>query len=161
ASTAAGGELHFRAFGAGDSTCSGAVKYEASVGVNGNGSYAPPGFTTGVGSYRWEGEYTGEADDEPAELACGAANQTPNGGTATRGLGGTASSGPIGSTITDNVTLSGGFEHDGEIHFRAFSPGNTTCSGPAQHEETLTVNHGNTAYAPAGFAPGAGSYRWT
>ncbi len=160
-SPSAGGELHFRAYGAGDSACGGGAQYEASVTVSGNGPYSPPGFTTGVGSYRWEVEYSGDANNEPAELTCGAPNQTSTVGKATPGLTGTASSGPIGSTITDSVTLSGGFEHDGEIHFRAFSSGDTSCSGPAQYETVLTVDHGNTTYAPAGFAPGAGTYRWT
>lgn len=155
-----GGELRFRAYGAGDNSCSGSVKYEASVAVSGNGAYSPPGFTTGVGTYRWEAEYTGDANNDPAELACGAPNQTSTVTEASPSLAGTAGSGPVGSTISDSVAFTGGYNAGGELRFRAFAPGDTACSGAALYDVTLTVS-GNKTYAPAGFAPGAGSYRWT
>jgi hypothetical protein len=160
ASSSAGGELRFRAFAAGDASCSGPVQYEKAVAVSGNGPYSPPGFTAAVGSYRWEVDYTGDADNEAAELTCGAPNQTSTVGKATPGLSGSAGSGPVGSTISDTVTLSGGFAAGGQLHFRAFGPGDANCTGIARYENTVTVS-GNGTYAPPGFAAGAGSYRWT
>ncbi len=159
-SSGAGGSLHFEAFAPGDSSCSGATQYEATVGVSGNGTYAPPGFTPGPGSYRWTVEYTGDSNNQPASLACGAPNQTSTVVKASPSLAGLASSGTVGVTISDSVTFSAGFNAGGSLHFRAFAPGDSSCSGAAQYEATVGVS-GNATYAPAGFTPGAGSYRWT
>jgi hypothetical protein len=157
----ASGQLVFRAYGPGDATCANAPKYEEAVPVSGNDSYSPAGFAPGAGSYRWTVEYGGDANNEPASTACGAANQTSSVSKAVPTLSGVATSAvTVGSPITDNATLAGGFSAGGQLVFRAYGPGDATCADAPKYEEAVPVS-GNDSYAPAGFAPGPGSYRWT
>ncbi len=159
---AAGGQLVFRAYGPGDPTCATPVKYEATVPVSGNDAYSPPGFAPGAGLYRWTVVYEGDANNEAAVLGCGAPNQASTVNKASPALSGTATSAvKIGLSITDSVTLSGGSGPGGQILFRAYGPGDQTCSTPAKYEATVPVS-GNGTYSPAGFTPeAAGPYRWT
>jgi len=157
----AGGELVFRAYGPGNATCTGSPAYEASVSVAGAGPYSPTGFSPGPGTYRWTVSYGGDANNETAVLACNSANQSSSVAKATPALSGTASSAVIvGQTITDHVTLSGGFEAGGELVFRAYGPEDKTCAETPVYEEPVAVD-GAGSYAPAGFAPAPGLYRWT
>ncbi|HET7121285.1 MAG TPA: hypothetical protein VFI17_08565 [Solirubrobacterales bacterium] len=156
-----GGQLRFRAYGPGDTTCTGAVAYEAIVPVSGNGPYAPAGFAPGPGVYRWTVAYEGDGNNKTAAKACGATGQSSTVEKATPGLSATATSAvTVGTTITDNATLSGGFQPGGQLRFRAYGPGDTTCTGAVAYEATVAVS-GDGSYAPAGFAPGPGVYRWT
>jgi hypothetical protein len=157
----AGGELVFRAYGPGDQTCSGAVKYEATVAVAGDGAYSPAGFAPGPGLYRWTVTYSGDASNGAVSLGCGAANQSSTVAKAAPNLSGSATSTVVvGQTITDNATLSGGFSAGGELVFRAYGPGDQTCSGAVKYQATVAVN-GDGTYSPPGFAPGPGPYLWT
>jgi hypothetical protein len=156
-----GGQIVFRAYGPGDSTCATAPAYEEAVAVSGNGPYSPAGFAPGAGLYRWTVEYEGDGNNEVANVACGAANQTSTVSKASPGLTGSATSTVVvGNTITDQVTLGGGFSPGGQIVFRAYGPGDSTCGSTAAYEETVAIS-GNDSYSPAGFAPGPGLYRWT
>jgi hypothetical protein len=157
-----GGQLIFRAYGPGDQSCASAAKYEAAVPVSGNGTYSPAGFAPGTaGTYRWTVEYAGDANNEAATLACGAANQDSTVNKATPTLAGMATS-PVkaGFTITDSVTLAGGFAAGGQLVFHAYGPGDQSCASAAAYEAAVPVS-GNGTYSPAGFAPGTGLYRWT
>ena len=157
----AGGQLLFRAYGPGDQTCAGAVKYEASVPVDGNGLYSPPGFSPAAGLYRWTVEYSGDANNEAAGLPCGSANQASTVSKASPTLAGVATSAVVvGSPITDGVTLASGFEAGGQLLFRAYGPGDQTCAGAVKYEASVPVD-GNGLYSPPGFSPAAGLYRWT
>jgi hypothetical protein len=157
----ASGQLVFRAYGPGDSTCSTAPAYEATVPVDGNGPYSPAGFSPGAGLYRWTVSYAGDANNEAAGLPCNSANQASTVNKASPALVGVATSAVVvGSPITDGVTLSSGFDAGGQLVFRAYGSGNLTCSGAALYEATVPVD-GNGPYSPAGFSPGAGLYRWT
>ncbi|HEY7255674.1 MAG TPA: hypothetical protein VH476_03235, partial [Solirubrobacterales bacterium] len=155
-----GGSLTFRAFGPNDATCAGAVKYEATVAVSGNGPYSPAGFAPPAGTYRWTVSYSGDANNEAASLPCNSANQSSTVAKKSPGLAGTATSAVVGATISDSVTVSGGFETGGSLTFRAFGPNDATCAGAVKYEATVAVS-GNGPYSPAGFAPPAGTYRWT
>jgi hypothetical protein len=157
-----GDELVFRAYGPGNQTCAGAAKkYEATVAVNGNGTYAPPGFAPAPGLYRWTVEYAGDANNDSAALGCGAANQASSVNKASPTLVGVATSAiKVGLSITDSVTLAEGFEAGGQLVFRAYGPGDQTCATTAKYEEAVPVS-GNGTYAPPGFVPAPGLYRWT
>ncbi|HEX6666845.1 MAG TPA: hypothetical protein VF081_09650 [Solirubrobacterales bacterium] len=155
-----GGQIVFRAYGPGDATCASTVAYEATVAVNGNDNYSPAGFAPGAGSYRWTVNYEGDANNQADSLGCGSLNQTSTVGKASPSLSGFATATvKVGTTITDSVTLSGGFSPGGQLVFRAFGPNDATCGSTAAYEATVAVN-GNGIYAPAGFAPGPGVYRW-
>ncbi len=65
---------------------------------------------------------------------------------------------PIGAT----ATLAGGYSPGGTITFDVFGPGDSDCSDPAVHTDTVNVNGGNGDYDSAGFTPTAtGDYYWT
>jgi hypothetical protein len=155
------GEIVFRAYGPEDSSCTDPPAYEAAVAVSGNGSYSPVGFAPGPGVYRWTVSYSGDADNEAVVPVCNAADQTSTVAKASPALSGTATSAVIvGETITDGVTLSGGFSPNGTIVFRAYGPGDETCANAPAYEAEVTVS-GNGPYSPPGFAPGPGLYQWT
>ena len=156
----AGGQLVFRAYGPGDQTCSGAVRHEATVAVDGNGPYSPSGFAPEAGVYRWAVEYEGDENNEPASLPCGSSNQASTVSKASPTLAGVATSAVVGSSITDGVTLASGFDAGGQLAFRAYGPGDQTCSGAVKYEASVAVD-GNGSYSPPGFSPEAGLYRWT
>jgi len=158
----ASGQLVFRAYGPGDATCTGSVAYEASVAVSGDGTYAPSGFIPAPGVYRWKVNYAGDGNNQPDSLICGSANQVSTVSKVLPTLSGVATAAAVvGTTITDSATLSGGFSAGGQLVFRAYGPGDTTCGGATKYEKAVAVSGDNT-YSPAGFAPAApGVYRWT
>ena len=157
----ADGQLVFRAYGPGDATCANAPKYEATVPVNGDGSYSPAGFSPAPGAYRWTVEYGGDGNNDPAGTACGAANQTSTVRKASPTLSGVATpTVTVGSPITDTATLTGGVVAGGQLVFRAYGPGDATCANDPEYEATVPVA-GDGSYSPAGFAPAPGLYHWT
>ncbi len=152
------GEITFEVFGPGDLTCEGPALSQSSAVVAGEGQYLSDDFEPPVaGSYHWTARYSGDSENEPGESICSATSTVSK---ASPGLSGAATSTVVvGNTITDQVTVSGGFQPGGEIVFRAYGPGDATC-GTAAYEATVPVS-GNDSYSPAGFAPGPGLYRWT
>jgi hypothetical protein len=156
----AGGELVFRAFGPGDSTCSGAAAYEEAVVVNGPGSYSPAGFPPAPGLYRWTVGYGGDANNEGAQLACNTANQASAVGTVTVTLRASATNGTVGQPVTATATLSEGAIPSGQITFQAFPPSDASCSGAPAFTSTVKVA-GNGSYGSGPFVPSrVGSFRW-
>ncbi len=157
----ADGQLVFRAFGPGDQTCATTAKYEAEVAVNGNGTYAPPGFAPAPGLYRWTVEYEGDANNEAAVLGCGATNQASAVGTIPVTMAVGATGGTIGNPVNAKATIQEGAIPTGQITFKAFSPGDTTCSGTAASSSTVSVS-GNGQYRSTDFTPSrVGAFRWT
>jgi hypothetical protein len=157
----ASGQLVFRAYGPSNQTCAAPPKYQAAVPVSGNGSYSPPGFAPAPGLYRWTVEYEGDTNNDSTLLGCGATNQASTVNKASPTLAGTATSAvKVGLTITDNVALAEGFEADGQLVFRAYGPGDQTCVTTPKYQAAVPVS-GNGTYAPPGFAPAPGLYRWT
>ena len=157
----AGGQLVFRAYGPGDQTCTGAVAYEATVAVDGNGLYSPAGFSPTAGLYRWTASYAGDANSEAAGLPCGSANQASAVGTITATLAASATSGTVGNPVTATASIQEGAIPTGQITFTAFSPGDANCSGAAAFSSTVKVS-GNGSYRSAAFVPsGVGTFRWS
>ena len=104
-------------------------------------------FSPAAGLYRWTVSYAGDDNNEPANTACGAANQASTVGKASPTLAGVATSAVVvGSSITDGVTLSSGFEASGQLVFRAYGPGDATCSTTPKYEATVAVD-GNATNA--------------
>jgi hypothetical protein len=155
------GEVSFEVFGPGDTACTTPLTTPKTAPIA-SGHATSPDFTAPhAGQYRWIASYPGDANNEATETACGAANQTSTVTKASPVLSGTAESTvTVGSTITDNVTLSGGFSAGGQLLFRAYGPGEGSCGPVPLYEKTVAVN-GDGNYAPAGFAPPAGLYAWT
>lgn len=158
------GELIFRAFGPGDPTCASPPAFEKAVPfAGGNGSYAPaePFEPLLPGLYLWTVAYAGDANNLPASIACGTAGQESAVGTLDVTLAASAPGGTVGSPLTAAVTLGNGATPGGQLTFKAFAPGDATCSGAPAFSSTVAVK-GNGAYGSAPFAPGqVGTYRWT
>jgi hypothetical protein len=156
---AAGGELFFRAYGPDDPTC-GTPKYEERVAVSGDGSYSPPGFAPAPGLYRWTVEYEGDANNERAELTCGAANQSSAVGAIEVTLAAGATGGTVGNPVNATATIGEGGIPAGQITFSAFSPGDANCSGAPAFSSAIDVS-GNGTYRSAAFVPSrVGTFRW-
>ncbi len=155
------GEVTFRVYAPEDTTCT-TVLETTTVPISGGKATSGDFASTQAGEFRWKASYPGDADNEAAELPCNSANQTSTVAKASPGLTGSATSTVVvGGTITDQVSLSGGFSPGGQIAFRAYGPGDATCGTTPAYEATVAVNKGNGSYSPAGFAPGPGVYRWT
>jgi hypothetical protein len=158
---ATGDQLVFRAFGPNDQTCAGAAKYEAAVPVSGNGNYAPPGFAPAPGLYLWTVEYEGDANNDAVLLGCGATNQASAVGTIPVTVTAGATGGTVGNPVNATATIREGAIPTGQITFRAFSPGDATCSGAAAFSSTVSVS-GNGQYRSQAFVPSrVGAFRWT
>jgi hypothetical protein len=156
------GQVVFKAFGPNDATCAGAVAFEKTVAVSGNGVYGSTNFTTtAAGAYRWTADYSGDANNDPASSACNAPNETSTVEKAAPVIATTATSAALGSPISDSATLSGGFSPTGQLVFKAFGPDDATCANAPAFEKTVAVS-GNGAYGSTNFnGASLGAYRWT
>jgi hypothetical protein len=156
------GSIVFKAFGPADATCSSAAAFVATVPVNGAGSYGSGGFNGAqLGSYRWTAAYSGDANNNAATSGCNAANETSTVGDAKPALATDATDATIGSPISNLATISGGFAPTGQLSFKAFGPGNPTCTGAALFTANVPVA-GNGTYSSGTFTPTqVGNYVWT
>lgn len=154
------GNVTFSVYGPLDGSCSTALQTVAAP-IQGAGATSADFIPPLAGNYRWRASYPGDANNDPASTACGAANQTSAVSKASPTLSGVATAAAIvGQTITDSATLSGGFGPTGELVFRAYGPGDATCDDPPAYEDAVTLS-GSGPHAPAGFDPAPGVYRWT
>lgn len=153
------GEVIFRVYGPADATCLMPLETDAVPLADGHATSADF-LPQQAGEFRWTAEYAGDENNEATSLPCGSANQTSAVGKASPTLVGEATSAVVaGSPITDAVTLASGFEASGQLVFRAYGPGDLTCTAP-KYEASVAVD-GDGIYSPAGFSPPAGLYRWT
>ncbi len=156
-----GGLLTFRAYGPEDAACAGAPRYEEAVAVSGNGPYVPAGFAPAPGLYLWTVEYGGDANNEVASSACGAANQASAVGTIPVSLDVSATNGRVGEQIVAAATIEKGAIPTGQITFKAFPPDDSKCSGAPAFSSTIAVA-GNGTYRSTAFLPSrVGAFRWT
>jgi hypothetical protein len=156
------GEVTFAVYAPSDTTCTTPLDTDTVTVDEDTATATSPDFLAQqAGEFRWTASYSGDANNKAVILSCGAANQSSLVAKATPNLSGTATSSVVvGNTITDTVTLSGGFSPGDQIVFRAYGPGDGTCANPPAYEAEVTVS-GNGPYSPPGFAPGPGLYRWT
>jgi hypothetical protein len=159
------GTIEFKLYGpSATANCSGTPVDAETVSVRGNGDYTTPaGFTPGqAGTYYWTVSYSGDDNNTPDFLGCGAQSVTI--AKASPAIATTPSpGGPAGNTVTDTATLSGGSSPGGTIEFKLYGPSVTAnCSGTPADDETVSVR-GNGGYVtPAGFTSAqAGTYYWT
>ena len=134
------------------------------------GAYGPVSFTpTSVGTYHWIASYSGDGPNTSAVAGlCGdtgendavIAKQPTISTSANQSV-------TVGSAISDSATLGntatapGGAPAGGSITFKAYGPGDATCTGtPAFTSSPVTVS-GNGTYGPVSFTPPAvGTYHW-
>ncbi len=73
------GTITFNLFSPSDATCAGTPAYTQTVNVSGNGTYSTTNTTflaTDTGTWRWQVDYSGDANNKPATSACGVENFT-------------------------------------------------------------------------------------
>jgi hypothetical protein len=157
-----GGQITFRLYRPGDTTCSQAPVYTNQKTVVGNGGYISANYKpTKVGTYRWKASYSGDANNNSLAGTCGGAHETVTVAKATPTLSTTASASvKLGGKVHDTARLSAGQSPTGKISFRLYGPGDSTCSKAPRFTTTKTVS-GNGSYTSVAFTPTAtGTYRW-
>jgi hypothetical protein len=157
------GTITFTLYGPDDSSCSGTPAFTDTKPVSGNAGYDSADFTpTEPGTYRWTADYSGDSNNDPAQSACNAADESVTVSTASPTLTTDASPNTtIGHQIRDTAQLTQGASPTGTITFRIFGPEDDNCTGPPVFTSTKTVS-GNGGYPSDKFKPTRpGIYHWT
>ncbi len=164
------GTITFKLWGpAATPTCTNLVFASDAITVDGNGNYtsAPAFAPTAAGTYYWTASYTGDANNNAASGACGAANEsvviTPKTASTPVLVTQASAGGTVGTSVTDQATLSGGSSPTGTITFELWGPAATpTCTNLVFVSNAITVDgNGNYTSAPAFTPTAAGTYYWT
>jgi hypothetical protein len=146
------GTVTFRLYPPSDSTCAGTPVLTdteplgtASVSYN----------TTTVGTYRWVATYNGDANNLTATSGCQAepvviTKAQPNIST-TQSAGG-----PVGTSINDTASVTGGFNPTGTVTFRLYPPSDPTCAGTPVFTNTQPLGTASASYNTTT----VGTYRW-
>jgi hypothetical protein len=163
------GTITFTLFGPNNTTCSGAPIYTSdAVPVNGNADYPsnPPGakaafVPTALGTYRWKATYSGDTHNVSVPTSCNDANEQSVVGPAAPVLTTQASaSAPVGSSISDVATLTGGSSPTGTVSWNVYGPGDTSCLTPLNGAPLTATVSGGKATSPGFIANQAGTYRF-
>lgn len=152
------GTITFSLFGPGDTTCTAAPVTTSTRTVAGNGTYTSGLFSPAApGTYRYTARYSGDGINPMLDAGCGESVVVkPVPALATKA----SPSVPVGGTIADTATLTGGASAAGTITFDLFGPDNGTCSGTPISTSAKAVA-GDGAYTSDGFtATVPGTYRF-
>ncbi|MEW6153393.1 MAG: hypothetical protein AB1673_05295 [Actinomycetota bacterium] len=163
------GTITFTLFGPDDATCAGPAVFTSVVAVDsGNGDYVSGDYVpTAPGSYRWVADYSGDANNAPANSPCNAPGEITAVDRASPLLTTEAvEQVTLTQPISDTATLAGGVATPpaagptGTITFTLYGPNDAACAGPVAFTSTVPVN-GNGNYNSGNFTPTAvGSYNW-
>ncbi len=146
----------------GDASCSGSPLFTDTENLSGGTATSAGYTTTATGTDYWVATYNGDAGNNPVTSDCTSepVSVTP----ASPGITTLSSAGgPVGTTVTDTATLSGGDSPTGTITFSLYGPSATAdCSGTALDTEQVTVSGDGSYTTPTGAVPAqAGTYWWT
>ncbi|GAC1338488.1 MAG: hypothetical protein NVSMB29_04350 [Candidatus Dormibacteria bacterium] len=160
------GTITFRAYGPNDHTqCDSTPAFTSVQVVSGDGDYTSADFTpSAVGTYRFVASYSGDANNNATSTACGDPKESSTIITTkakAKLVTQASKSVPLGGSISDTATLSGGFSPTGTITFRAYGPNDRTeCDTTAVFTSVKTVS-GNGNYTSDPFTPSApGTYQF-
>jgi YVTN family beta-propeller protein len=156
-----GGTITFKLYGPNDASCSHPPAISQTRPILGNGSYGSVDFTpTKVGTYRWTASYSGNINNEGAADPCNAPHESVTVTKASPSLT-TRASVVNGNRVGDRATLAHGVNPTGQITFRLYRPGDSSCSMAPVFVNKVTVS-GNGIYNSARFtATKSGTYRFT
>lgn len=161
-----GGTITFKVFAPSDASCQTPIAVTPDANVNGAGDYTSSDYTSSaVGTYNWIAHYSGDANNNSLDTACGDSNESSAVQEASPAISTTPSPAPtavLGATLNDSATLSGGYNPTGTILFALYAP-NTNCTGtPAwATDPQITVNGNGTYSTNSGFsALIAGIWNW-
>jgi hypothetical protein len=154
------GTITFHLFS--DAGCTNEVNTGLSpVTVNGNGSYNSGNFTpTAVGTYFWTAVYSGDGNNLGASTACGDPGESSVVNKAPSTI---ATVQRLFPQDAATVSAGAGGAPTGTVTFSLYAPGDTTCSGSAVYNETVTLSGGSASTSNSTFsvvAGTSGTYRW-
>ena len=118
------GTVTFHLFAPGDTTCTGTPVFTSTNPLNAGSATSGTFPTTAVGTYHWVATYNGDANNTPVSSACTAEPVVITQATPTIATTPSAG-GPVGTSISDTATVSGGFNPTGTVTFNLFAPGDT------------------------------------
>ncbi|WP_155368255.1 hypothetical protein [Catellatospora vulcania] len=161
------GLLTFSLYGPNDPDCSGDPAFVTvpPVPTAGEADYpSGPFVPQTAGTYLWVASYTGDLSGETVTTTCDpddpdtvvtVLRAEPTLSTVASG------NTPLGGTVVDTATISGGFEPTGTITFRLYGPGDTVCEAAPLTTSTVDLVADVDSYDSAGFVPTVvGDYRW-
>ena len=144
-----------------DPGCTTQVGSTQTVTVTGNGVYTSPAIpVTSTGTYFWVDAYSGDINNNGfGPTACGATGESTLVSPASPSLTTTASAASIvPGTLSDEATLTGGFDPSGSITFKLYS--DATCTTQVGTTQTVTVTGDGTYTSPSIPATSTGTYHW-
>ena len=116
------GTVTFELFGPDDATCAGTSILVSTNPLSGGSATSDPFPTAAVGTYHWVATYNGDANNALVSSAC--ADEPVTITQATPTIATTPSpGGPVGTSISDTATVTGGFNPTGKVTFELFPPG--------------------------------------
>jgi hypothetical protein len=154
------GQVTFKLYEPGDTTCQSPVFTETVDLVDGSAS-TTTGYMAGLaGTWRWTADYSGDYANFASSSGCNdelvvIGKASPNITTQPD-----PADGIIGVRLHDTATVTGGFNPTGMVTFRLFEPGDTTCTSPV-HTETVDLVGGSAATEGGFLSNQAGVWRWT
>ena len=142
------GTVTFNLFPPTSPTCTGTPVFTSSGTAERAGSATSGSFaTTTVGIYHWVATYGGDANNPTVSSACAAEPVTIT--QATPAIATTPSAGgPVGTSISDTATVSGGFNPTGTVTFKLFPPADATCAGTPVFTSTEPAQRGQRHLRP-------------
>ncbi len=160
------GTITWKLYGPSDTACTGAALTTSAVTVNGAGAYTSPPLTPSTaGTYHWVATYSGDTNNNGVgPVGCADPNEAVTIGQVGPSLTTSASppTAPVGATINDVATLSGGDNPSGTITWTLYGPNDTSgCTAGAAFPPTTLAVHGDGQYTSPPLTPTtAGSYHW-
>ena len=167
----AAGKITVKLFSPSDSTCTGTATFtDIITASSGSGSYTTTGGPTAsqAGTWHWTAEYSGDANNATVSSGCTAELVTVARATTkvTTSLSGGSSSGtsisvPIGTSVTDQATLSGALSSTatGKVTYDVYSTSTCKVAVSSGTPETITTAGKLPASSPVKITT-AGTYYW-
>ena len=139
------GTVTFELFPPANTTCTGTPVFTSPNSPLSGGSATSGSFPTDtVGTYHWVAIYNGDANNTTVSSGCQAEPVTITQATPTITTM-PSPGGPVGTSIFDTATVTGGFNPTGTVTFELFPPGDTTCTGTPVFTSTNNPLTGGSA----------------
>jgi hypothetical protein len=156
------GTIEFTLYGpSATASCTGTPVDDETVPVSGDGTYTTPAgaIPTQVGTYWWIASYSGDTANNPAATSCGSQSVTLSIGTPVFEIDPSLGPFPVGTAVSDTVTVAGGASPTGTLDFELSGP-SVNCLGGGGMFQTVPVN-GDGTYTSPSVTPGLpGTYWW-
>ena len=152
------GDVTFHLYAPGDTTCTTSV-FSSTNALTAGSATSGPFSSAAVGTYHWTATYNGDTNNTAVSSPCTAEPVVITQATPT--IATTPSTGgPVGTSITDTATVSGGHSPTGTVTFHLFAPASPTCTGDPAFSSTNALTAGSATSGPFSSAA-VGTYHWT